>query len=332
MALVNCRECGKQISDRAAACPHCGFPMRVGVDLSASVATPMQARPPAIPARSAPVPAPPSPPSKRSGCGTFLVLGLVGLLVLVVLGYGMGPSKPTAEQSPPNGVASESAVPSERINYKGRAGVSKADSRLSAAELLARANDKSRSTSQRLEDLRALSETYPESQEAKRADELRPALDAKRHAELNPVGLQWSYSSRQDEMSGKGVRSAKVTSTNSFNFDFPYSGRQRAELLIRRHPRWGNDVVLSIEKGQILCHSYSSCPVRVRFDDEPAKTYTGTEPADNSSDTVFIPGYKAFTSKLAKAKRVRIEFNVYQEGSVMAEFDVSGFDGKKLNQ
>jgi len=27
MALVSCRECGKQISDQAAACPNCGAPM-----------------------------------------------------------------------------------------------------------------------------------------------------------------------------------------------------------------------------------------------------------------------------------------------------------------
>lgn len=27
MALINCQECGKEISDRAAACPHCGCPL-----------------------------------------------------------------------------------------------------------------------------------------------------------------------------------------------------------------------------------------------------------------------------------------------------------------
>lgn len=27
MALINCKECGKQISDLAAACPNCGFPI-----------------------------------------------------------------------------------------------------------------------------------------------------------------------------------------------------------------------------------------------------------------------------------------------------------------
>lgn len=36
MALINCSECGKSISDRANACPHCGNPMLA----SASAAAP----------------------------------------------------------------------------------------------------------------------------------------------------------------------------------------------------------------------------------------------------------------------------------------------------
>ena len=27
MSLINCKECGKEISDKAENCPHCGFPM-----------------------------------------------------------------------------------------------------------------------------------------------------------------------------------------------------------------------------------------------------------------------------------------------------------------
>ena len=27
MALIKCPECGKEISDKAASCPHCGNPM-----------------------------------------------------------------------------------------------------------------------------------------------------------------------------------------------------------------------------------------------------------------------------------------------------------------
>ena len=70
----------------------------------------------------------------------------------------------------------------------------------------------------------------------------------------------------------------------------------------------------------------------MRFDDEPARTFKGNEPADNSSEMVFIPGYDNFARKLATAERVRIEFNVYQQGAVVADFDVSGFDRKRLTQ
>ena len=28
MALINCPECGKEISDAAASCPHCGYPIK----------------------------------------------------------------------------------------------------------------------------------------------------------------------------------------------------------------------------------------------------------------------------------------------------------------
>ena len=28
MALINCPECGRQVSDQAAACPECGYPIR----------------------------------------------------------------------------------------------------------------------------------------------------------------------------------------------------------------------------------------------------------------------------------------------------------------
>ncbi len=28
MALINCPECSREVSDQAAACPHCGYPLR----------------------------------------------------------------------------------------------------------------------------------------------------------------------------------------------------------------------------------------------------------------------------------------------------------------
>lgn len=336
MALVNCRESGKQISDQASACPNCGFPMSAGVNPTPGIPTPPPLGPSSDLNRAAPaapvatsIPAP-RPAPKKSGCGTFVMLGLVGLLVLLVLGYGMGPETKVATPSASRGTASQSGAASGHASDQSAAKATTVE--VSAPELLAAAKDQARPTSERLANLTLILKNHAGSAQAKEADAMRPKLEAQLHAELNPIGLQWSYSTQQDDMSGKPVRTARVTSTNSFNFDFPYSGRQKAELTIRRHPRWGNDVMVSIEKGQILCHSFSSCPVRIRFDDESAKTFTGTEPSDNSSEMVFIPGYKTLTSKLGKAKRLRVEFNVYQQGSVMAEFDVSGFDAKRMTQ
>lgn len=41
MALIACEECGKQISDKATACPHCGAPTRV-TDTQPMAASPVQ--------------------------------------------------------------------------------------------------------------------------------------------------------------------------------------------------------------------------------------------------------------------------------------------------
>jgi len=35
MALIACRECGSQISDQAASCPHCGCPVKEGQAVAA---------------------------------------------------------------------------------------------------------------------------------------------------------------------------------------------------------------------------------------------------------------------------------------------------------
>ena len=50
MALIRCPECGKEVSDQAAACIHCGYPLRTA-DLPARYAliltpVPTSVRPP----------------------------------------------------------------------------------------------------------------------------------------------------------------------------------------------------------------------------------------------------------------------------------------------
>lgn len=61
MALLACRECGKQISSEAPACPHCGAPRAIAA------------------------PPPPSPP-QTSGCAKFAL----GLVIFVVAAMVIG--------------------------------------------------------------------------------------------------------------------------------------------------------------------------------------------------------------------------------------------------
>jgi len=142
-------------------------------------------------------------------------------------------------------------------------------------------------------------------------------------------GTQWGYAKAEDKMTGGTTYHAIVLSTNTVDFDFPYQGSQNARLHLRIDPKYGKDVIFSLEKGQILCNSYEDCTVLVRFDDEKPMKFSAAEPADHSSETVFIENYSKFVGEMMKAKTVRISANIYQQGSPVFEFDVSGFDVQK---
>lgn len=92
----------------------------------------------------------------------------------------------------------------------------------------------------------------------------------------------------------------------------------------------GNDVIFAIERGQLLCPSYEGCTILVRFDNGEPASFSANPPADHSTESVFITNYDRFVTKMRVAKQVRISPQVYQQGSVVFTFDVSGFDAKKF--
>ena len=233
MALIKCKECGKEVSSKAESCPKCG----------AKVAT-------------------------KTGCGTIIGVIFLAFVIFSIFANISGhdtPTTPSASNSAP--VASTTTD-----------------------------ND--------------ITPSVPE-----------PPI---------PEGQQWIYSQDEDKMSSGITYHASVLSSNTVNFDFPYSGEQHARLTLRIDPRYGKDVIFHIEKGQILCHSYEDCNVLVRFDDGKAITFTAGGAADNSTETIFIRNYGKFVDKLQKAKLVRISTNIYQEGAPVFEFDISGFDKNKF--
>jgi len=142
-------------------------------------------------------------------------------------------------------------------------------------------------------------------------------------------GDQWSYSSDQDDMSKGVMHVASVDSTNTLNFDPPYSGEQHATLSLRSHPRFGHNVILRIERGQFNCNPVEGCAVLVRFDNNKAQRFPASGPSDDSTTAIFINDYPKFVREMTKAKRVRIAVEFFQQGIQTLDFDVSGFSDVK---
>ena len=130
---------------------------------------------------------------------------------------------------------------------------------------------------------------------------------------------------------GRGfITQMDIVSTNTISLGFPYEGEQHANLYIREHPQHGKDVIVTIEKGQLLDSEYHG-KVLVRFDDDKPRSFSSVRAADLSSDTLFLRGgaFPVFVSRLKTAKTLRIEVPIYQAGNRMLVFDVEGFIWEK---
>jgi hypothetical protein len=135
-----------------------------------------------------------------------------------------------------------------------------------------------------------------------------------------PGAAGWNYHNQNDETSGKPIKTAHSSSDTVHQLGFPYHGGTRGGLTLRQHPRWGTSIYFSTSNGQIMCSSYS-CSVVIRIDDGRPFTVTGTEPADNSSDTVFLP--TSIIQKLKTAKRAVVSVTMFHEGERAFTFDVA---------
>ena len=325
MAVYQCKECQHAVSDSAAAFPGCGAPIAVALGLPAAWVQTPSAPSPRVeapeasqspdPPRAAPIPTYVAPghsaTSQLAKAGLILGgLAVVTALALNVFDWAQRPDNQGASAPRPHAPAP----------------VSPADRQARISELATGMENVGYSYAARIGRAERLVADYPDTPEAARARALIPELKAE--AEAAKVGAQWTYSTFEDSMSGKQGASAYVESSNAFELDFPYEGRQRATLAVRQHPRYGRDVIFSLREGQILC-GISECEVRVRFDEGPARTLSANEPADHSNDTLFLPA-SVFSKELGKAKLVRIEVNLYRQGVLLTEFDVSGFKAERL--
>jgi psiF repeat len=130
----------------------------------------------------------------------------------------------------------------------------------------------------------------------------------------------WEYEQRADKMDGSLTKFAKVVSDNSMALASPYSGENRARLVIRQRKSDGLNVIFVIQKGQLICSYGSSCSVMVRFDDAQPVRFGASKPSDGSSNSLFINSERRFVDLAKKAKQIKMAATVYQAGTQVLEF------------
>jgi hypothetical protein len=119
-------------------------------------------------------------------------------------------------------------------------------------------------------------------------------------------------------MTGVEVLTAKLKSLNTINLRSPYQGKNHGAI----HVTTGGDVdpmvVVSVDKGQILCSQ--NCSIAVRFDTSPKMIFKASAAADMSSDYVVIENGPLFFSWLKASKNILVQLELYQNGAQILEF------------
>lgn len=134
------------------------------------------------------------------------------------------------------------------------------------------------------------------------------------------IAGQWRYEDSTDKMTGKKAGTAALVSDQSLSLPFPYAGENRGTLMVRNHPTYGLDVIVGVDKGQIICRTYDGCRLSVRFDDGKPQRFAAMPAADHSSEFVFIRDKKRFIAAAKKAKRIFVQLPMFQAGDQVLEF------------
>jgi hypothetical protein len=168
----------------------------------------------------------------------------------------------------------------------------------------------------------AVKQSTPKQEQASLTTEEQKSAESSKPSEVTKPE-NWIYSESADEMGRGLIKGARTESINTVEFDFPYQGSQHGTLYLRSHPRYGKDILLSIQKGQFLS-GIDGCKVLVRFDDGKPQTFRANKPSDHSSTTLFISNNGKFIAGLKQAKQVMIEAEFFHHGNKIFVFNVEG--------
>ncbi len=135
--------------------------------------------------------------------------------------------------------------------------------------------------------------------------------------------LTWSVFTTTDEMTDTKNIFAVLRSDNYISQDFPYEGETYSTITLRYTKKYGYDVLIQIDKGQIDGRSYNGTDyITARFDGSSHKNYYINESSDGDPKVVFLRNAKDFLNKCKTAKNIKIDIPLYQAGRPVFKFHV----------
>lgn len=158
-------------------------------------------------------------------------------------------------------------------------------------------------------------------------------VDSAMPVENNPVAAQnpakvekpkvtWEERKEKDDMYGTDNIWKSITSINSVGQEFPYD-ETHAEITVRYMKKYGTDVIISIESGQIVGDEINGTNyIMAKFDNGSPRRYYYNTPADYSTDNVFIMKARDFIARCKKANNIILEIPIYQVGRPTFKFHV----------
>jgi hypothetical protein len=136
----------------------------------------------------------------------------------------------------------------------------------------------------------------------------------------------WTYSEdNSDKMDNSVVKFAACTATDKLEFKFPYEGGSTLTITLRHgFKKKGNEVYITVDKGQFVSGDLDNSVVRVKFDDGKPIPFNYSESSSGTSGLIFINDPSLFIQKLKNSKHIVFEANYYDEGIKQSEFNTSG--------
>ena len=135
----------------------------------------------------------------------------------------------------------------------------------------------------------------------------------------------WKYSALQDALTGEGVMSASVVSSNRNNLDGLQSNEVSASLMIMKMTDGSTPVYFTVAAGQMPCRGAQTCRVMVQAGDDAPVAFDATVPSDGDSRRLYLHDNARFVAALHRADRIAVTVSLLHEGNRVWTFDTRNF-------